>query len=172
MRPRTEPRAQASGKPRVDPRAIMGTMLCTVIASALLMADAAPVPETFASGLSRILRAAPEEFKPLRGARIDIRPGRDSWFEGRINLPGAVCRAYEHPRPAYRCRWERSAGRRDMRPYQRSLASDVEAALGEGWMREDAGGKIRFTRERDGASVQIDPATASAVELVVEGGRR
>jgi hypothetical protein len=91
--------------------------------------------KSWASTLNQIVWASRERFRPLQGARIQIRPGRTYWFEARVNLPGAgECRVLEHPTATYSCEWEKTAGA-DLMSLYRRLAAEIEAALGPKWDR-------------------------------------
>lgn len=148
-------------------------------ALALLMAAAvrpqppaaeSPARREFHTSLHLVIRAARERFRPLQGARIDIRPGRETWFEARHFLPGAAsCRVYEHPL-TYICRWERTAERRDLPSFFRSLAEDVAAALGADWSRSDEPERVTFERKEDATIRITGPAAGTEVALTVTPG--
>lgn len=129
--------------------------------------------------LRAVIRAAPLQFKSIQGVRIDIHPGRETWYDARYPLPEATdCRVYEQP-PRYICRWEKSPQRPNLGVFFTALAADVEAALGERWKRVEPPGTtagIRLEEAREGgATIVLDPAgraTAGAVRLTLTGGVR
>jgi hypothetical protein len=122
-------------------------------------------------GLQLVVRASREQFRPMRGARIDIRPGSETWFDARHTLPGAdSCRVYEHPL-LYTCRWEKAPGRGDMQAFLRSLTAEVEAALGDGWERS-GGEEARFREKEEGSTVTLALAGGAVRLTVTQGVRR
>jgi hypothetical protein len=129
--------------------------------------------------LRAVIRAAPLQFKSIQGVRIDIHPGRETWYDARYPLPDATdCRVYEQP-PQYICRWEKSTRRPNLGAFFTALAADVEAALGERWKRAGTADKdaaIRFEEAREGgATIVLAPARRAsngAVQLTVTGGVR
>jgi hypothetical protein len=153
-------------------------MALTVIATALwLSADEAPPDEApfrrdLRRGMNMVIRASREQFKPMRGARIDIRPGRETWFQANRDLPMATsCRVYEHPQK-YTCIWERSPVRRDLAAFFRTLTVEVEAVLGDSWERSGgAAGQVRFREKDEGTGVLL-AREAGAVRLTVTPGVR
>ena len=100
--------------------------------------------------LARVIRAGPERFRPLQGARIDVRPGRTFWYQARVNLPGAEdCRVYDAAPPKYTCEWTK-------RRYA-DLVSDIEAVLPEGWKRADQAGAVRFESSAKKMHIDVQP---------------
>jgi hypothetical protein len=93
----------------------------------------------FAAVLQRILRASRENFRPVEGARIDLYPGRRTYFQSRVDLPGTTdCRIYETPLPVFSCQWKAPAaapGAGTAGTACGRLADRVATALGPEWQR-------------------------------------
>jgi hypothetical protein len=120
----------------------------------------------FGSALRRVIHAGREQFAPLKSFRVDIRPGRNSWYEVKASLPGAdTCRIYEHPQPVYRCEWrrKREAGAASGYP---ELVRRVEAALGDEWSRVNRGKSTRFA-SRKPRSGRIEVRAGETLQLVI-----
>lgn len=149
--------------------------------AAVSLAGQAPPPATAEARFRRelrraiqsVVRASRERFRPMQGARIDMRPGNEYWFDARHPMPEATdCRVYEHP-PSYTCRWEKSPQRPDLAAFYGVLSADVEAILGDAWKRVGQGGKkARYEEVRgSGATLEVE-LTGTAVRVTVAGGDR
>jgi hypothetical protein len=97
--------------------------------------------EQFAVVLHQILRASREHFRPVEGARIDVYPGRRSYFQARVDLPGTTeCRIDETPLLVYSCKWKPAGPAPGTTPAAlcQKLVTRVEAALGSEWQRVES----------------------------------
>lgn len=96
---------------------------------------------SFAETVQLIVRASREGLRPLKTFRIEMHPSRDYWYHVTNALPGAsTCRIFEHPRLLYKCEWTKPAPAGEFR----SLATQIEAALGDPWTRTDRPSLVRF----------------------------
>jgi hypothetical protein len=95
--------------------------------------------EEFRTVLQRIIRASRENFRPVEGARIDLYPGRRSYFQARVDLPGTTeCRIDETPVLAYSCKWKPEPKAITPGALCKRLTDQVEAALGSEWQRQES----------------------------------
>ena len=131
--------------------------------------------QPFAAVLQRVIRASRENFRPLEGARIEMHPGNQSYYQARIDLPGTTeCRIDEHPDPVYSCRWlpPPSAPANAACP---KILSDIEAALGAEWSRTDSSqsapaifrntGRYRLTRVTVTSPTKTSPGCVITVSV-------
>jgi hypothetical protein len=125
----------------------------------------------FAPTLRRVIRAGRERFRPIKSFRVEMRPGREYWYESEEGLPGAsICRIYEHPELIYVCEWKnQKAGAATTHA---ELVKRVESALGDRWTRADAKsrGVTRFEAKvaEPGIAVEIvEVGKGPAVKIIV-----
>ena len=133
--------------------------------------ESEPDKRKFAEALKQIVRASRYEFRPVEGARIDFHPGRKSWFEAKVYLPGAsYCRIVDDPRLEYNCEWAATPNRRVLARFYEKLAAEVEAALGPDWKRRSEGSGKGIMFEGQGTSkgvvIKVLPPGSGAEALV------
>lgn len=106
--------------------------------AAFLPLAAAEEIDPFPGVLQRIIRASRENFRPVEGARIDLYPGRRSYFQARISLPGTTeCRIDEAPVLTYSCQWKPDPKAIAPGAPCSGLIQQVVAALDSDWQRKE-----------------------------------
>jgi hypothetical protein len=139
--------------------------------------------EPFAEALQRVIRASRENFRPVEGARIELHPANESYFQARVDLPGTTeCRIDEPPNLAYSCKWKPPHSQPAGTAPCDKLLADTQAGLGAEWFRVDSpklqtrkatfrsSGRYRLTEVSITPPTKLTPACTITISILRTAG--
>ena len=104
-------------------------------------------PQSFKEIVQKLVRASRENLRPLKTFRVEMKPGREYWYEVEVKLPGAkTCRIYEHPQMVYRCEWNRAPTESGNSVYTTVVNRIEEALDSSNWTVRRSSNKVSVTR--------------------------
>jgi hypothetical protein len=124
-------------------------------------------PQSFKEIVQKLVRASRENLRPLKTFRVEMKPGREYWYEVEVKLPGAkTCRIYEHPQMVYRCEWNRAPTESGDSVYTTVVNRIEEALDSSNWTVRRSSNKVSVTRFEP-----VNPRRHPVFEVRL-GGRR